>query len=108
MIGGLLYLTASRLDIAFATFVCAHYQARPTGKTPQRDEDHAGCNDDSKAHLVEYNFWEIRYVVIVYVIVIALVCENEWFNVGLIVKPSYWPSEESKALNKGLEVGSKD
>ncbi|GJV01040.1 hypothetical protein Tco_1330310 [Tanacetum coccineum] len=32
MIGGLIYLTASRLDIAFATFVCARYQARPTVK----------------------------------------------------------------------------
>ncbi|GKA79349.1 hypothetical protein Tco_0785945 [Tanacetum coccineum] len=32
MIGGLMYLTASRLDIAFATFVCARYQARLTEK----------------------------------------------------------------------------
>ncbi|GKE11897.1 retrovirus-related pol polyprotein from transposon TNT 1-94, partial [Tanacetum coccineum] len=32
MIGGLMYLTASRLDITFATFVCARYQARPTVK----------------------------------------------------------------------------
>nr|GEV70104.1 putative reverse transcriptase domain-containing protein [Tanacetum cinerariifolium] len=32
MIGGLMYLTASRLDIDFTTFVCAHYQARPTVK----------------------------------------------------------------------------
>ncbi|GKC37532.1 retrovirus-related pol polyprotein from transposon TNT 1-94 [Tanacetum coccineum] len=30
MIGRLMYLTASRPDIAFATFVCARYQARPT------------------------------------------------------------------------------
>ncbi|GJU43426.1 retrovirus-related pol polyprotein from transposon TNT 1-94 [Tanacetum coccineum] len=30
MIGGLMYLTASRPDIAFATFVFARYQARPT------------------------------------------------------------------------------
>ncbi|GJT27700.1 retrovirus-related pol polyprotein from transposon TNT 1-94 [Tanacetum coccineum] len=29
MIGGLMYLTASRPDIAFATFVCARYQACP-------------------------------------------------------------------------------
>ncbi|GKF16207.1 hypothetical protein Tco_0061125 [Tanacetum coccineum] len=34
MIGGLMYLTASRPDIAFATFVYA---------------DHAGCNDDCKS-----------------------------------------------------------
>ncbi|GKD65162.1 retrovirus-related pol polyprotein from transposon TNT 1-94, partial [Tanacetum coccineum] len=32
MIGGLMYLTASRPYIAFATFVCARYQARPTVK----------------------------------------------------------------------------
>ncbi|GKE34263.1 retrovirus-related pol polyprotein from transposon TNT 1-94, partial [Tanacetum coccineum] len=32
MIGGLMYLTASRPDIAFATFVCARYQARLTEK----------------------------------------------------------------------------
>ncbi|GJS14088.1 retrovirus-related pol polyprotein from transposon TNT 1-94 [Tanacetum coccineum] len=32
MIGGLMYLTSSRPDIAFATFVCARYQARPTVK----------------------------------------------------------------------------
>ncbi|GKF33408.1 hypothetical protein Tco_0106608, partial [Tanacetum coccineum] len=32
MIGGLMYLTASRPDIAFVTFICARYQARPTEK----------------------------------------------------------------------------
>ncbi|GJZ27356.1 hypothetical protein Tco_0571609 [Tanacetum coccineum] len=32
MIGGLMYLTASQPYIAFATFVCAHYEARPTKK----------------------------------------------------------------------------
>ncbi|GJR41525.1 hypothetical protein Tco_1309628, partial [Tanacetum coccineum] len=36
MIGGLMYLTGSRPDIAFATFVCARYQERPTVKPPQR------------------------------------------------------------------------
>ncbi|GJR91649.1 hypothetical protein Tco_0215660 [Tanacetum coccineum] len=35
MIGGLMYLTASQPDIAFATFVCARYQERPTVKRPQ-------------------------------------------------------------------------
>ncbi|GKB21501.1 retrovirus-related pol polyprotein from transposon TNT 1-94 [Tanacetum coccineum] len=74
MIGGLMYLTASRPDIAFATFVCARYQARPTMKNLKEvkrifqylrqtinmglwyskdsgfeliaysDADHAGCN----------------------------------------------------------------
>ncbi|GJR08442.1 retrovirus-related pol polyprotein from transposon TNT 1-94, partial [Tanacetum coccineum] len=79
MIGGLMYLTTSRPDIAFATFVCAHYQARPTEKHLKEvkrifcylrqsinmglwyskdsgfeliayaDADHAGCNDDCKS-----------------------------------------------------------
>ncbi|GJT15093.1 retrovirus-related pol polyprotein from transposon TNT 1-94 [Tanacetum coccineum] len=79
MIGGLMYLTASRPDIAFATFVCARYQARPTIKHLKEvkrifrylrqsynmglwypkdsgfeliaysDADHAGCKDDCKS-----------------------------------------------------------
>ncbi|GJX33567.1 ribonuclease H-like domain-containing protein [Tanacetum coccineum] len=77
--GGLMYLTASRPDIAFATFVCARYQARPTEKYLKKvkrifrylrqsihmglwyskdsgfeliaysDADHAACNDDCKS-----------------------------------------------------------
>ncbi|GJU06582.1 retrovirus-related pol polyprotein from transposon TNT 1-94 [Tanacetum coccineum] len=79
MIGGLMYLTASRPDITYVTFVCARYQARPTVKhlkEVQRifrylrqsynmslwyskdskfeliaysDADHAGCKDDCKS-----------------------------------------------------------
>ncbi|GKE23761.1 retrovirus-related pol polyprotein from transposon TNT 1-94 [Tanacetum coccineum] len=79
MIGGLMYLTASRLDIAYAMFVCARYQAHPTDKHLKEvkrifrylrqtinmglwyskdsgfeliayaDADHAGCNDDCKS-----------------------------------------------------------
>ncbi|GJU35064.1 hypothetical protein Tco_1183418 [Tanacetum coccineum] len=79
MIRGLMYLTASRPDIAFATFVCARYQARPTGNHLKEvkwifcylrqtinmglwysknygfeliaysDADHAGCNDDCRS-----------------------------------------------------------
>ncbi|GJV25436.1 hypothetical protein Tco_1378131 [Tanacetum coccineum] len=79
MIRGLMYLTASRPDIAFATFVCARYQARPTVKHLKEvkrifrylrqsynmglwypkdsrfeliaysDADHAGCKDDCKS-----------------------------------------------------------
>ncbi|GKB05424.1 retrovirus-related pol polyprotein from transposon TNT 1-94 [Tanacetum coccineum] len=79
MIGGLMYLTASRPDIAFANFVCARYQARPTVKPLKEvkrifrylrqsynmglwypkdygfeliaysDADHAGCKDDCKS-----------------------------------------------------------
>ncbi|GJX46760.1 hypothetical protein Tco_0271950 [Tanacetum coccineum] len=79
MIGGLMYLNASRPDTAFATFVCARYQARPTEKHLKEverifrylrqsinmglwyskdsgfeliaysDADHAGCNNDCKS-----------------------------------------------------------
>ncbi|GJR51344.1 retrovirus-related pol polyprotein from transposon TNT 1-94 [Tanacetum coccineum] len=81
MIEGLMYLTTSRLDIAFVTFVCARYQARSTAKHLKEvkqvfrylrqtinmglwylkdfgfeliaysDADHAGCNDDYKSTL---------------------------------------------------------
>nr|GEX40407.1 retrovirus-related Pol polyprotein from transposon TNT 1-94 [Tanacetum cinerariifolium] len=79
MIRGLMYLTASLPDIAYATFVCARYQARPTVKHLKEvkqilwylrqsynmglwypkdsgfeliaysDADHAGCKDDCKS-----------------------------------------------------------
>ncbi|GJZ05221.1 retrovirus-related pol polyprotein from transposon TNT 1-94 [Tanacetum coccineum] len=79
MIGGLMYLTASRPDIAFATFVCARYLARPAVKHLKEvkrifrylrqsynmslwylkdsgfelisysDADHAACKDDCKS-----------------------------------------------------------
>ncbi|GJV27515.1 hypothetical protein Tco_1383963 [Tanacetum coccineum] len=79
MIGGLMYLTVSQPDIAFATFVYARYQARPTEKHLKEfkrifrylrqtinmglwyskdsgfeliaysDANHAGCNDDYKS-----------------------------------------------------------
>ncbi|GKA57018.1 retrovirus-related pol polyprotein from transposon TNT 1-94 [Tanacetum coccineum] len=79
MIVGLMYLTANRPDIAFATFVCACYQARPTVKhlkgfngifrclrlsynmgllypkdlgfelIAYLDADHAGCKANSKS-----------------------------------------------------------
>ncbi|GJT39884.1 retrovirus-related pol polyprotein from transposon TNT 1-94 [Tanacetum coccineum] len=79
MIGGLMYLTAGRPDISYATFVCARYQARPTVKHLKEVKwifrylrqsynmglwypkdsgfeliaysyaDHAGCKDDCKS-----------------------------------------------------------
>nr|GEU72984.1 integrase, catalytic region, zinc finger, CCHC-type, peptidase aspartic, catalytic [Tanacetum cinerariifolium] len=53
MIEGLMYLTASRPDTAYATFVCARYQARPTDSRFELiaylDADHAGCKDDCKS-----------------------------------------------------------
>ncbi|GJU66118.1 retrovirus-related pol polyprotein from transposon TNT 1-94 [Tanacetum coccineum] len=92
MIGGLMYLTASRPDIAFATFVCARYQARPTVKHLKEvkrifrylrqsynmglwypkdsgfeliaysDADHAGCKDDCKSTSGGLQFLEAEYV----------------------------------------------
>ncbi|GKE66643.1 hypothetical protein Tco_1520804, partial [Tanacetum coccineum] len=86
MIGGLMYLTAIHPDIAFATFVCARYQARPTVKHLKEvkrifwylrhsynmglwyqkdsgfeliaysDADHAGCKDDCKSTLGRLQF----------------------------------------------------
>ncbi|GJW78622.1 hypothetical protein Tco_0140304 [Tanacetum coccineum] len=54
MIGGLMYLTASRSDIVFATFLCARYQARPTEKQLKEvkrifDANLAGYLDDYKS-----------------------------------------------------------
>nr|GEX45800.1 DNA binding,ATP binding protein [Tanacetum cinerariifolium] len=53
MIGGLMYLTASRPDISYATFVCARYQARRTDSKFEliaySYSDHAGCKDDYKS-----------------------------------------------------------
>ncbi|GKE48176.1 copia protein [Tanacetum coccineum] len=43
MIGGLMYLTTSRPDIAFATFVCARYQARPTVKHLKESSKKRDC-----------------------------------------------------------------
>ncbi|GJU18555.1 retrovirus-related pol polyprotein from transposon TNT 1-94 [Tanacetum coccineum] len=44
MIGGLMYLTASRPDIAFATFKDSGFEL-----IAYADADHAGCNDDCKS-----------------------------------------------------------
>ncbi|GJR58602.1 retrotransposon protein, putative, unclassified [Tanacetum coccineum] len=44
MIGGLMYLTASRPDIAFATFVYSGFEL-----IAYSDADLAGCNDDCKS-----------------------------------------------------------
>ncbi|GJT29049.1 hypothetical protein Tco_0909324 [Tanacetum coccineum] len=64
-LGGLMYLTASRLDIAFATFVCARYQDVPYSKHPQRDAYHAGCKDDCKSTLGGLQFLGGKLVIII-------------------------------------------
>ncbi|GJV25131.1 retrovirus-related pol polyprotein from transposon TNT 1-94 [Tanacetum coccineum] len=56
MIDGFMYLTSSRPDIAFVTFVCAHYQARPT-ETHLKE----GVMMIAKAHPEAFNFWLISY-----------------------------------------------
>ncbi|GJZ28615.1 hypothetical protein Tco_0573262 [Tanacetum coccineum] len=48
MIGGLMYLTASRPDISFATFVVLVNQSSPT-LIAYSHADHAGCKDDCKS-----------------------------------------------------------
>ncbi|GJY12798.1 integrase, catalytic region, zinc finger, CCHC-type containing protein [Tanacetum coccineum] len=79
MVGSLMYLTASRLDLVFAVCMCARYQAKPTKKhfeaikrvfrylkgtinmglwypkdnamslTAYADADHAGCQDSRRS-----------------------------------------------------------
>ncbi|GKB28227.1 hypothetical protein Tco_0867628 [Tanacetum coccineum] len=55
MIGALMYLTSSRLDIVHATYLCARYQAKPTEKhlsfelTGFSDADYAGYRDTFKS-----------------------------------------------------------
>ncbi|GKA30672.1 retrovirus-related pol polyprotein from transposon TNT 1-94, partial [Tanacetum coccineum] len=92
MIGGLMNLTASRLDVSFATFVCARYQAHPTEKHLKEvkrifqnvrqtinmgiwyskdfgfeliaysDADIAGCNDDCKSTFGDIQFLRDKLV----------------------------------------------
>ncbi|GJR42711.1 retrovirus-related pol polyprotein from transposon TNT 1-94 [Tanacetum coccineum] len=52
MIRGLMYLTASRPDSAFATFDSS---CEPIAYSVT---DHAGCHDDCKSTSEAYNFWE--------------------------------------------------
>ncbi|GKB83480.1 retrovirus-related pol polyprotein from transposon TNT 1-94 [Tanacetum coccineum] len=66
MIGGIMYLTTSRPDIAFATFVCARYQARPTVKHLKehiQTQTMLGAMMIVKAHQEEFNFWETSWSV---------------------------------------------
>ncbi|GJY88904.1 retrovirus-related pol polyprotein from transposon TNT 1-94 [Tanacetum coccineum] len=56
LIRGLMYLIARRPDIAFATFLCARYQARPTVK--HLKETMQGAMTTAKAYQEAYNFWE--------------------------------------------------
>ncbi|GKD36953.1 retrovirus-related pol polyprotein from transposon TNT 1-94 [Tanacetum coccineum] len=74
--GGLMYLTASRLDIAFATFVCARYQARPTEKHLKETQTMQGVMMTAKAHLEAFNFWEISYLLNAVSITTALIDVN--------------------------------
>nr|GEY64042.1 hypothetical protein [Tanacetum cinerariifolium] len=51
MIGGIMYLTAICLDIAFATFVYARYQDSGFKLIAYSDAGHAGCKDKCKSTL---------------------------------------------------------
>ncbi|GJV51962.1 integrase, catalytic region, zinc finger, CCHC-type containing protein [Tanacetum coccineum] len=48
MIVGLMYLIASRPDIAYVTFVCARYQARPTVKHLKEIEKHKNKKESNQ------------------------------------------------------------
>nr|GEZ51755.1 putative RNA-directed DNA polymerase [Tanacetum cinerariifolium] len=56
LIGGLIYLTASRPDIVFAIFFCACYQARPTVKHLKETQTIQDVKTIAKALQEEYNF----------------------------------------------------
>ncbi|GKB01219.1 retrovirus-related pol polyprotein from transposon TNT 1-94 [Tanacetum coccineum] len=61
MIGALIYLTSSRLDIVHATCLCAQYQAQPTEKHLKDVKrifrtDHARCQDSFKSTAGETQF----------------------------------------------------
>nr|GEZ69578.1 retrovirus-related Pol polyprotein from transposon TNT 1-94 [Tanacetum cinerariifolium] len=56
MIGGLMYLTASRPDISYATFVCARDQARPTVQHLKEIRTMQDVKMIVKAHQEDYNF----------------------------------------------------
>ncbi|GJW62914.1 retrovirus-related pol polyprotein from transposon TNT 1-94 [Tanacetum coccineum] len=46
LVGSLMYLTTSRLDLVFTVCMCARYQASPTAYA---DADHAGCQDTQRS-----------------------------------------------------------
>ncbi|GKA82918.1 retrovirus-related pol polyprotein from transposon TNT 1-94 [Tanacetum coccineum] len=56
MIGGLMYLTTSHLEIAYATFVCASYQARPMVKHLKEMRTMQDVKTTVKAHQEDCNF----------------------------------------------------
>nr|GEV86438.1 hypothetical protein [Tanacetum cinerariifolium] len=62
MIGGLMYLTSSRPDIAYATFVCARYQARHMVKPLKDVKRTFGCKDDCKSTSGELQFLDGKLV----------------------------------------------
>nr|GEX61170.1 hypothetical protein [Tanacetum cinerariifolium] len=69
MIGTLLYLTASRLDLQFAICMCARYQAQPIEKhdssvalTVFVDANHAGCQDTRRSTFGSVQFMGERLI----------------------------------------------
>ncbi|GKF09873.1 hypothetical protein Tco_0044097 [Tanacetum coccineum] len=56
MIGGLMYLTTSRPNITFATFVCARYQARLMVKHLKETQTMQDAKMVAKALQEAYNF----------------------------------------------------
>ncbi|GJT20455.1 retrovirus-related pol polyprotein from transposon TNT 1-94 [Tanacetum coccineum] len=62
MIGGLMYLTASRPDIAFATFVCARYQARPMVKHSRGQRFFTVPRQSISWPMVPKGFWVLKLI----------------------------------------------
>nr|GFA15421.1 hypothetical protein [Tanacetum cinerariifolium] len=56
MIGGLMYVTASRPEISFAAFMCVRYQARRMVEHLKEMQTKQGAMMIVKAHPEEYNF----------------------------------------------------
>ncbi|GKF05016.1 hypothetical protein Tco_0035684, partial [Tanacetum coccineum] len=60
MIGSLMYLTSSRLDLVFAVCMCAWYQAKPTEKHLHAMQNTSGVKILDEAHLEVHNSWRIN------------------------------------------------
>ncbi|GKC62327.1 retrovirus-related pol polyprotein from transposon TNT 1-94, partial [Tanacetum coccineum] len=80
MIGGFMYLTASQPDIAFATFVCARYQARPTIK--HLKENSSWHNHKDKPRFTKTNYVHPTNDMLSWIFSIAASSSVPWIYLG--------------------------